>query len=103
MAEFRGIRSQTAEANSGIMRVACQTAAFTGRFVGKLKTQGEDEGEDKLDKRLAIVNQLKVGRFILEIDGDRAVLPCRFGCLSHVSPQVLRSRTLMRHDGGNAL
>jgi hypothetical protein len=40
---------QTAEANSGIMRVACQTAAFTGRFVGKLKTQGEDEGEDKLD------------------------------------------------------
>jgi hypothetical protein len=86
------------------MGVASQTtAAVTGRFVGELKTQREDEGEDKLDKCFAIVNQLKVGGFILEIDGNRAVLPCRFGCLSHVSPQVIRSRTLMRHDGDNAL
>jgi hypothetical protein len=49
------------------------------------------------------VNQLKVGGFILEIDGNGAVFPRRFGSLSHVSPKSLRSRMLMRHDGDNAL
>jgi hypothetical protein len=70
--------------------------------VGELKPQREDEGEDKLDKCFAIVNQLKIGGFILEIDGEGAVFPRRFGSLSHVFPQVIRSRMLMRHDGGNA-
>ena len=94
---------QPTQADSHIMGVAGQTtAAGTGRFVGELKPQREDEGEDKLDKCFAIVNQLKIGGFILEIDGDRAVLPWRFGSLSHVSPQVIRSRMLMRHDEGNA-
>jgi hypothetical protein len=68
------------------MRVAGQTAAVTGRFVVELKPNGEDEGEDKLDKRLTIVNQLKVSGFIVEIDGYRAVFPWRFGGLSHVFP-----------------
>jgi hypothetical protein len=49
------------------------------------------------------VNQLKIGGFILEIDGDRAVFPRLFGSLSHVSPQVIRSRMLMRHDGGKRI
>jgi hypothetical protein len=31
------------------------------------------------------------------------VFPRRIGSLSHVSPQILRCRTLMRHDGGNTL
>ena len=29
--------------------------------MGELKAQGQDEGEDELDKRLAIVQQVKVG------------------------------------------
>jgi hypothetical protein len=71
------------------MGVASQTTAtVTGRFVGELKAQGEDKGEDELDKRLAIGNELKVGGFISEIDGNRAVFPWRFGGLSHVSPSV---------------
>jgi hypothetical protein len=80
---------ETAEPNSDIMGVTGQTpAAVTGRFVDELKTQGEDEGEDKLDKRLAIGNELKVGGFIVEIDGKGTVCPWRFGGLSHVSPSV---------------
>jgi hypothetical protein len=42
--------------------------------VGELKAQGKEEGEDKLDKRLAIGDQLEVGGWVLEIDGDGAVL-----------------------------
>jgi hypothetical protein len=42
------------------MGVARQApAAATRRLVVELKAQGEEESEDKLDKRLAIVNQLK--------------------------------------------
>jgi len=57
----------------------------------ELKTQGEEKGADAFDKGLAIVKQLKVRGLILEIDGDRAVLPRRFGGLSHVS-SPLKSR-----------
>ena len=59
--------------------------AITGRFVVELKAQSEEEGQDELDKRLGIVEELEVGGFIVEIDGDRAVLcvsVCRSGpCL----------------------
>jgi hypothetical protein len=66
-----------------------QTApAGTGRFVVELKADREDEGKDKLDKRFAIAEQLKVGGWSLEIDGDGAVLAQRFGSLSHISPSV---------------
>jgi hypothetical protein len=71
------------------MGVARQApAAATRRLVVELKAQGEEESEDKLDKRLAIVNQLKVSGFIVEIDGNRAVFPWCFGGLSHVSSSV---------------
>ncbi len=60
-------------------------AAATRGFVGELQAKGEKTGEDELDKRLAIVHQLKIGGFIGEIDGDGAVFACRFGGLSHVS------------------
>src|SRR5688572_3893745 len=54
--------SETTEPNTGIMRVADQTAAaVTGRFVGELKADGEDVGEDKLDKRFTIAQQREVG------------------------------------------
>jgi hypothetical protein len=82
------------------MGVAGQApTTVTGRFVGELKTRREAEGEDKLNKCFAIVNQLKIDGFILEIDGDRAVFPKRFVSLSYVSLQILRSRILMRHGG----
>src|SRR5262245_7287223 len=76
--------SEAAQANAGIMGVAGQTsAAGTGRPVDKLEAEREEEGEDKLDKRFAIVDQLEVGGWVLEIDGDGAVLACRFGGVAH--------------------
>jgi len=76
---------EAAEANAGIMGVASQRAAVTGRFMGELKTQGEEESQDELDEGFASAEQLKVGRLIVDIDGDRAVLSGRFGGLGHVS------------------
>ena len=76
------------------MRVARQApAAATGRLVCELKAEGQEKGEDTFDKRLAIAKQLKVGRFVLKIDGDGAVFAGRFGCCAHVSP--LRSSGLV--------
>jgi hypothetical protein len=45
-------------------------------------------GEDDLEERLGVAQELSVGRFIVEIDGDGTVWACRFGGLSHVSPSV---------------
>src|SRR5215831_17596688 len=71
---------EAAEANPSIMGVAGQTAAaVTGRFVAELKADGEDKGEDKLDECLAIVEELRVGQFIIEIDREGAVFAQWFG------------------------
>jgi hypothetical protein len=51
----------------------------------ELKAKGEEKGEDEFDKRLAVVKELKVGPFIVEIDGDGAVLASLAGRLSHGS------------------
>ncbi len=57
------------QADTGIMRVARQAStAVTGRLVCQLKAKGQEKGEDAFDKGLAITKQLKVGRFVLEID-----------------------------------
>jgi len=57
------------------MRVARQApTAATGRLMLELKAKGEEKGKDELDKRLAVVKELTVGRFIVEIDGDGAVI-----------------------------
>jgi hypothetical protein len=73
--------------DTDIMGVARQAPALaTGRLVFQLKTQGQDEGENKFQKRFAIAKQLKVGGFILNIDGNGAVFSCAFGCVSHGSP-----------------
>ena len=61
-------------------------AAVTGRLVSKLKANGQEEGEHELEKRLAIAKQLKVGRFILKIDGDGPVCAWLFSLASHRSP-----------------
>jgi hypothetical protein len=77
------------QADSHIMGVAHQApATTTAGLVFELKAQGEEKSEDEFDKCLAIINQLKVSGVIVEINGNRAVFPCGFGCLSPVSPSV---------------
>src|SRR5262252_8358134 len=62
------------EPDPGVMGVAGQApASLTGRLVFQLQAKGEEKGEHTFDKRLAITKQLKVGGFVLEIDGDRPV------------------------------
>ena len=96
--------SETAEANASIMGVASQrTAAVTGRLVGELKPQGKDEGQDKLNERLAITQELRVGGLLVEIDGDRVVLSGRFGGLGHVSSPCGWQPVSMRHREDNFL
>jgi hypothetical protein len=74
---------------SGIMGVACETAAaMTRGIVTKLEADGEEESQNEFNERFAITQQLQVGRFIVKIDDNGAVLAGRFGALSHVSPSV---------------
>jgi hypothetical protein len=54
----------------------------------QLKTEREEKGEDELDKPFRVVQERKVGRLIVEIDGDGAIFAGRFRGLSHVSPSV---------------
>src|SRR5215475_11513097 len=69
-----------------VMRVPGQaSAAATGRLMLELKAQGEEQGEDEFDKRLAVVKELNVGHFIVEIDGDGAVVARLAGCGPHGS------------------
>jgi hypothetical protein len=71
------------------MGVTGQTAAAVAAcLMVELKAKREDEGEDKLDERFAIADQSEVGAWVLEIDGDGAVLAWRFGRLFHISPSV---------------
>ena len=75
-----------------IMGVARQAPpAVTGRLVRMLKAQGQNEGEDELDKRFAIAQQAKVGRFIPEINSDGAVVARRCGCCAQsITPRSSR-------------
>jgi hypothetical protein len=54
--------------------------------VFQLKAQGQHEGEDALEKGLAITQQLKVGGFILEIDGESPVFAGLASGAAHGSP-----------------
>ena len=70
-----------------IMGVAGETpTAVTRGLVGELKADRQDEGQHTFDKGLPIAQELKVGRFVLKINGDGAVVPCPFAHLFHVSP-----------------
>jgi hypothetical protein len=83
-----------------LMRVAGQASATaTGRLMLELKAQGEEKGEDEFDKGLAVVKELKVGPFIVEIDGNGAVVASLAG-LRMGHPQVKWSVQLMTHNGG---
>ena len=86
------------------MGVTGQTpATATAGLVVELEANGEEEGEDTLDKRLGVVQEPKVGRLIVEIDGEGAVCTGRFGCLCHVSSPYRWPLMRMRHRGGNVL
>ena len=67
----------------GVTREA--SAPATRGFVFQLKTEGHDEGEDAFEERLAITQQLEVGRFAPEIDGDGAVIAGLAGGVAHGS------------------
>src|SRR5215467_13278147 len=67
-----------------IMGVAGQAPIpVTGRLVFQLKPDGQDERHHQFDKRLPIVQQTKVGGFILEIDGDSSVFAGLASVVSH--------------------
>jgi len=79
----------TSEPETDVMRVTRHASSTaTGRLVFQLKTNRQDKGERKLEKRLAVAKQVIVGRFIVEIDGNNAVLPCPCGYLAQcVTPR----------------
>jgi hypothetical protein len=85
----------------GVARQAPTTAA--SRLVFELKADREDESKDKLDKRLGVAQERNVGRLIVEVDSDGAVLTRWFGELSHVSSLGRWPSVRMRHREGNAL
>src|SRR6266436_8864246 len=94
--------SEPAEANPRVMGVARQAPTLTAAgLVEELKAEGEEKGEDELDKRLGVVKELVVSRFIVEINGDRAVLTGRFGGLAHVSSPCRWLSVQRRHGEGN--
>ena len=79
--------SHPTQTDTHIMRMSRQApAAVTGRLVCKLKAQRQEEGEHELEKCLAITQQLKIGRFILKIDGDGPVCAWLFSLASPRSP-----------------
>jgi hypothetical protein len=51
-----------------------------------LQVQGQAKGEDALDQGLASIEPAKVGRFIVAINGARAVVPRRWGCWAQSVP-----------------
>ena len=77
---------ETIQADTSIVGVAGQTPALaTAGLVEELKAEREKKREYELDKRFGVAQELSVGRLIVEIDGERAVVACRFGGVSHVS------------------
>ena len=86
------------------MGVARQAAALAAAgLVEELKAESEKKREHELDKRFGVAQELSVGRLIMEIDGERAVVACRFGGLSHVSSPGQRPLARRRHGEGNVL
>jgi hypothetical protein len=70
----------------GVTREAPATA--TGGLVEELKADGQDEGQHAFEKRFPIAQELKVGCFVLKIDGDGPVDAWLFGCVMRVPPRV---------------
>src|SRR5215813_11226196 len=77
----------TPPTETDIMRMPRQaSAAVTGRIVFQLEAEGEEKSEHELEKRLTIAKELKVGRFVLKIDGDGPIFAGLTGSVAHGSP-----------------
>ena len=86
------------------MRVARQTPTRAAAgLVEELKAKSEKKRKHELDKRCGVAQERKVGCLIAEVDGESAVLACRFGCVSPVSSPVQMPLVRMRHSEGNVL
>jgi hypothetical protein len=84
---------ETTQAETGIVGVARQAPALAAAgLVEELKAESEKKREHELDKRFGVAQELSVSRLIMEIDGERAVVACRFGGLSHVSSPISAER-----------
>jgi hypothetical protein len=93
---------EAAQADTDIMGVArLAPASVAAALMEELKTEREEEGEDELDKRLGVAYEGSVGRLIVEVDGNRAVLAWRFGALAHVSSPCRGLSVTMRHRERN--
>ncbi len=78
---------ETTQPDPEVMRVTREAAfSATGRLMLQLKAKGHHEGEDTFEKRLAIAKQLKVGCFVLEIDGESPVFAGLAGLFLHGLP-----------------
>jgi hypothetical protein len=78
---------EAAQADTGIMRVARQAPpATTGRLVSQLQAKGQEEGEHAFDKRFAIAQELKIGGFVVKIDGDGPIYAGLVSGIAHGSP-----------------
>ena len=98
------IKPRGTEARHRWRAVARQVATLAAAgLVCELKANREDEGEDELDKRFGVAHEGKIGRLIVEVDGDRAVFACRSGTLSHVSSPCRWPLVRMRHPEDNVL
>src|SRR5712691_1434918 len=80
------------------MRVARQ--ALTRAAAGLVE---ELKAEDELDERVGVVQDPNLGRLIVEIDGEGAVVTYRFGGVPHVSSPGQRPFAQQRCDQGNVL
>jgi len=68
------------------MGVARQApASATDRLVSQLKSDGQDERYHQFNEGLAVAKRLKVGRLIVEIDGDGPVFAGLASGVSHGS------------------
>jgi hypothetical protein len=79
------------QTDTQVMGVADQTPApTTGGLMLQLQAKGEEKGEHTFDKRLAVAEQLKIGRFVLKINGDGPVCAGLTGGGLHESPSSPR-------------
>src|SRR5262249_19166449 len=75
------------EPDTEVVRIASHTpTSLHRRRMCELKAEGAEESAHSFHKRLAVAQQLNVGRFVSKIDSDGAVFAGLFGRCAHVSP-----------------
>src|SRR5262245_35226087 len=78
---------EAAQADTGIMGVARQApTAATGRLVCQLQAKSQEKDEHAFDKRFAIAQELKIGGFVVKIDGNGPIYAGLVSGIAHGSP-----------------